>query len=109
MNLEVVCATGGTSLRDDILRFRRDVHVVVATPGRILDLAQHKVARLSRCSMVVMDEADKLLSADFVRLIEKILAFAPTKDRQLMLYSATFPASVKTFCDKWLSIFSLFF
>jgi len=73
----------------------------VGTPGRILDLAKHGEAKLSACKYIVLDEADKLLSEDFVQLVEGILDFTP-KDRQLLLYSATFPASVATFVKKWL-------
>ncbi|ETO17727.1 dead box ATP-dependent RNA helicase [Reticulomyxa filosa] len=52
--------------------------------------------------MIVLDEADKLLSPDFVELVEKILKLSPKDNFQLMLFSATFPSSVKDFCQKWL-------
>lgn len=94
--------TGGTNLKDDIMRLHNPVHLLVATPGRVLDLAQKKVAKLSTVQMVAMDEADKLLSLEFVPLIEQILDLTPPK-RQLMLYSATFPVTVKQFKDKWLT------
>jgi hypothetical protein len=57
--------TGGTDLRDDILRLNSTVHLVVATPGRILDLMEKGVADMSHCRILVLDEADKLLSLDF--------------------------------------------
>lgn len=57
--------TGGTDLRDDILRLNSTVQLVVATPGRILDLIEKRVARVDQCGMLVLDEADKLLSSDF--------------------------------------------
>ena len=53
--------TGGTSLRDDIMRMYDTVHVVVATPGRVLDLANKGVAKLSNCHTFVMDEVRKTL------------------------------------------------
>lgn len=56
MGVEVMVSTGGTSLRDDIVRLGATVHVVVATPGRILDLARKGVAKLDKCSVCVMDE-----------------------------------------------------
>ena len=56
LGIDVVVTTGGTSLKDDIMRFHGSVHVVVATPGRILDLAQKNVARLGTCKVLVMDE-----------------------------------------------------
>ena len=56
MGVEVMVSTGGTSLRDDIIRLGQTVHVVVATPGRILDLAQKGMAKLGTAGIVVMDE-----------------------------------------------------
>jgi len=103
VGLNVLCTTGGTLLRDDILRLKqksRPIHLVVATPGRLLDLASNGYALLGKCSMVVMDEADKLLSEDFMALVDKILAYIPKRkeaSRQLLLYSATFPGSIEQF------------
>ncbi|KAI8609768.1 P-loop containing nucleoside triphosphate hydrolase protein, partial [Chytriomyces sp. MP71] len=81
--LEVMVTTGGTTLKDDILRLGQTVHIIVATPGRVLDLAGKGVCDLSKCSMMVMDEADKLLSPEFQPVIEQIIAFHP-KDRQIL-------------------------
>lgn len=99
LNINVMVTTGGTGLRDDILRLSEPVHVLVGTPGRVADLARQNVADLSECPMLVMDEADKLLSVEFMGSIEEILGRHP-RDRQLMLFSATFPISVKDFSDK---------
>lgn len=57
--------TGGTSLRDDIYRLYKTVHILVGTPGRVLDLASKDICNLRDVNMLVMDEADKLLSPDF--------------------------------------------
>ncbi|KAJ4421916.1 DExD/H-box ATP-dependent RNA helicase dhh1 [Gnomoniopsis sp. IMI 355080] len=99
LGINVMVTTGGTGLRDDILRLSEPVHVIVGTPGRIADLARQNIADLSECRMVVMDEADKLLSQEFTTTIEEVLSKHPF-DRQLMLFSATFPMSVKEFSDK---------
>ncbi|KAK7968812.1 ATP-dependent RNA helicase DHH1 [Apiospora saccharicola] len=99
LGINVMVTTGGTGLRDDIIRLQDPVHIVVGTPGRILDLAGKNVADLSECPMFIMDEADKLLSQEFTPVIEQLLQFHP-KDRQVMLFSATFPLSVKDFSDK---------
>jgi ATP-dependent RNA helicase DDX6/DHH1 len=99
LGVKVMVSTGGTNLRDDIMRLSETVHVVVGTPGRVLDLASKGVADLSQCSTFVMDEADKLLSPEFTPVIEQLLSFHP-KDRQVMLFSATFPLIVKDFKDK---------
>lgn len=99
IGINVMVTTGGTSLRDDIVRLAEAVHIVVGTPGRILDLAGKNVADLSECPMFIMDEADKLLSPEFTPVIEQLLQFHPS-DRQVMLFSATFPITVKNFSDK---------
>ncbi|TID14365.1 ATP-dependent RNA helicase dhh1 [Venturia nashicola] len=99
LGVNVMVSTGGTGLREDIVRLSEAVHIVVGTPGRILDLASKGVADLSECQTFVMDEADKLLSPEFTPVIEQLLAFHP-KDRQVMLFSATFPIIVKDFKDK---------
>lgn len=99
LGIQVMVTTGGTGLKDDIIRLSEPVHIIVGTPGRILDLASKGVADLSSCPMFVMDEADKLLSPEFTPVIEQLLAFHPN-DRQVMLFSATFPIIVKEFKDK---------
>lgn len=91
---------GGTDLKDDIIRFMQPVQVIVATPGRLLDLCNKRVADLSKCTTFVMDEADKLLSPEFVPLIDRLLTYT-AKDRQILCFSATFPKTVKLFKDRW--------
>lgn len=100
-DVEVVTSTGGTNLQDDIIRLQRTVQVVIGTPGRLQDLASQNILRISDCRMIVLDEADKLLSVDFLPAVEKLLEYTP-KDRQLMLFSATFPSAIKEFKNKWL-------
>ncbi|PWY65950.1 DEAD-domain-containing protein [Aspergillus sclerotioniger CBS 115572] len=96
LGINVMVTTGGTGLMDDIIRLNDAVHILVGTPGRVLDLASKGVADLSECPTFVMDEADKLLSPEFTPVIEQLLSFHP-KDRQVMLFSATFPLIVKSF------------
>lgn len=100
-NCQIMVSTGGTTLKDDILRLYNPVHVIVATPGRILDLAEKGVAKLKQCEMCVLDEADKLLSIEFQPVIEKLITMC-SETRQIMLFSATFPVTVKAFKEKWL-------
>jgi len=101
LGVQVMVTTGGTSLKDDIMRLYNPVQIIVATPGRILDLASKGVANLSACPVLVMDEADKLLSPEFQPIIEELISMLP-KQRQILLYSATFPLMVKAFKDKYL-------
>ena len=77
------------------------VHILVGTPGRVLDLGGKGIADLTHCKMLVMDEADKLLSPEFQPVIEQLIGLCPS-DRQIMLFSATFPIVVKSFKDKFL-------
>lgn len=99
--LEVMVTTGGTTLKDDIVRLSMPVQILVATPGRALDLAKRNVAKLENCSYVVMDEADKLLSAEFQETIVQILPLC-AKEHQTLLFSATFPSAVNAFKQKWM-------
>jgi len=101
LNIQVMVSTGGTSLKDDIMRLYQPVHLLVGTPGRILDLANKGVCNLKDCTMLVMDEADKLLSPEFQPLVEQLIRFLP-KTRQILLFSATFPVTVKSFKDRFL-------
>ncbi|KAJ2795896.1 DExD/H-box ATP-dependent RNA helicase dhh1 [Coemansia guatemalensis] len=99
MGVNVMVTTGGTTLKDDIIRLSETVHILVGTPGRVLDLAGKGVADFSQASAFIMDEADKLLSPEFTPVIEQLLSFFPPA-RQILLYSATFPLVVKGFKDK---------
>jgi ATP-dependent RNA helicase DDX6/DHH1 len=71
--IECMVSTGGTLVREDFHRLQQTVHVIVATPGRILDLANKEVANLDACGMLVLDEVDKLLSSDFKESVERII------------------------------------
>eukprot|EP00608_Synchroma_pusillum_P005243 CAMPEP_0198420068 /NCGR_PEP_ID=MMETSP1452-20131203/649_1 /TAXON_ID=1181717 /ORGANISM="Synchroma pusillum, Strain CCMP3072" /LENGTH=439 /DNA_ID=CAMNT_0044140215 /DNA_START=16 /DNA_END=1335 /DNA_ORIENTATION=- len=99
--LQCMVSTGGTTLRDDIMRLYSPVHVLVGTPGRVLDLADKGVADLSHCTTFVMDEADKLLSNEFQPVLERLIGHLP-EDRQICLFSATFPVTVRGFRDRYL-------
>uniref|UniRef100_A0A914CFJ6 RNA helicase n=1 Tax=Acrobeloides nanus TaxID=290746 RepID=A0A914CFJ6_9BILA len=101
LKLKVMVTTGGTDLRDDILRLNSTVHLVVATPGRILDLMEKGVADMSHCRILVLDEADKLLSLDFSGTLDRLIAYLPA-DRQVLLYSATFPRTVEVFMRRYM-------
>ena len=102
LGLQVMVSTGGTDLKIDLLKLESPVHVIVATPGRILDLGRRGAAincDLRRVSIVVLDEADKLLSEDFLPLCESLLKLVQPNCQKLLL-SATFPVTVKTFKDR---------
>ena len=75
--IECMVSTGGNPVKEDIYRLYQTVHVIVATPGRILDLATKNVAKLEDCRMLVLDEVDKLLSDDFKLIVAKIIELMP--------------------------------
>lgn len=100
--LEVVSVTGGTPPREDVLRLMHPVHVLVGTPGRIIDLAGRGAVDLGSASYVALDEADKLLSPDFRGGVEELLERYLPRKRQVCLFSATFPVAVVSFRDKWM-------
>lgn len=62
-------STGGTRVNEDVIRLDQTVHVVVATPGRILDLAQRNQAKLDQCRFCVLDEVDRLISGEFQEVV----------------------------------------
>lgn len=99
--MEVMVTTGGTNLKDDIMRLYSPVHIMVGTPGRIHDLSEKNIADLSKCKTIVMDEADKLLSPEFQEVLESLINKCKS-DRQICLFSATFPVAVKGFKEKFL-------
>ncbi len=102
LGVQIMVTTGGTTLKDDILRLNETVHVLVGTPGRVLDLASRGIADFSECPMFIMDEADKLLAPEFTIIVEQLISFFP-KEHQTLLFSATFPLAVKSFMDKHLT------
>lgn len=99
--LQIMHTTGGTTLRDDILRLMNPVHVLVGTLGRVDDLSDRGAAKLDKCGMIVLDEADKLLSPENAANIDHIYRLLPN-NRQSLLFSATFPESVKGFSDQYM-------
>lgn len=99
LEVEIMVTTGGTSLREDIMRLQKPIHIMVGTPGRILDLAGKGVADLSNVESFILDEADKLVSEDFQPIIHRLMDFLP-KTRQIMLFSATYPSSVGKFLGR---------
>ena len=84
---------GGVGSRPQIEALRRGVDILVATPGRLLDLVNQRHADLSACEYLVIDEADRMFDMGFIRDVRKIVAKLPD-ERQTLLFSATMPAEV---------------
>ncbi len=85
---------GGVNSKPQIRNLRNGVDILVATPGRLLDLHSQKALSLARIEILVLDEADRMLDMGFLRDIKKILALMPEK-RQNLLFSATFSKEIK--------------
>src|SRR6184192_516841 len=87
----VVALYGGVGYRDQEAALRRGVHVIVATPGRVIDLVSRRTLDLSKIRVLILDEADRLLDLGFAPDIARIAAFLP-RTRQTALFSATLTA-----------------
>jgi ATP-dependent RNA helicase RhlE len=91
--LKIAVAFGGVSINPQMMRLRGGADIVVATPGRLLDLVDQNAVTLEHVQTLVLDEADRLLDMGFADELKRILALLPEK-RQTLLFSATFPRAV---------------
>jgi len=99
--LRTMVAYGGVSINPQMMRLRKGVDVLVATPGRLLDLVNQNALRLNGVQTLVLDEADRMLDLGFSRDIDKVLALLP-QQRQTLLFSATFSDAIRALADKLL-------
>ncbi len=93
-NNRSVTLIGGANMRTQIADLRRGATVVIATPGRLLDLTERGALRLSAVEVLVLDEADRMLDMGFLPAIRRVLSLVPTK-RQTMLFSATMSSEIE--------------
>ncbi len=93
---------GGVGINPQKARLKKGVDIVIATPGRLLDLSGQKAINLSSVEYLVLDEADRMLDMGFIHDIKKILALLPKK-RQSLLFSATFSKDIKKLADTLLN------
>jgi ATP-dependent RNA helicase RhlE len=98
LSLRQTTIFGGVSENPQIKMMSKGVDLVIATPGRLLDLMEQGHINLSGVSYLVLDEADRMLDMGFIQDIKKIIAKIP-KERQTMLFSATMPDSIKSFAN----------
>jgi len=103
-HLKLRCAVvfGGVKINPQISRLRAGVDILVATPGRLLDLHGQRAVKLNQVEILVLDEADRMLDMGFIHDIRKILKFLPPK-RQNLLFSATFPPGIKDLTNQLLN------
>ncbi len=92
---------GGADMQVQIQRLKRPTHIIVATPGRLMDLIKKKVVDISQARYVVLDEADEMLSMGFKQDIHTIFDFVP-KEKTVWLFSATVPEGIREIINKFL-------
>ena len=100
-DLKILPVYGGSSIDSQIRSMKRGVHIIVATPGRLIDLMERKVARLETVRNVVMDEADEMLNMGFTDSINTILENVP-KDRNTLMFSATMSPEIARIAKTYL-------
>jgi len=91
--LEIALAIGGVPINRQIRALARGAEVLVATPGRLLDLVEQRALRLDKLEVLVLDEADRMLDMGFIHDIKKIVVMVP-KERQTLFFSATMPQQI---------------
>lgn len=101
-NVNVVAVYGGASIQDQLRVIKRGVQIVVATPGRMLDIINRKAIDFSQVRFVVLDEADEMLNMGFQEDIDSILSTTPD-EKKTWLFSATMPSEVRRIAKKYMT------
>ena len=99
--LAIALAIGGVPINRQVRSLARGVEVLVATPGRLLDLVNQRALRLDQVEVLVLDEADRMLDMGFIHDIKRIVAMLP-KERQTLFFSATMPQEITRLADAML-------
>ena len=99
--VKVLPVYGGSSIESQIRTLRSGVNVIVATPGRLIDLIKRGVVKLDGVNTVVLDEADEMLNMGFLESIEEILSHVPS-DHKTLLFSATMPAGILKIAKRYM-------
>jgi ATP-dependent RNA helicase DeaD len=100
-NLNIVAVYGGASISDQIRKVKRGAQIIVATPGRLMDLLDRKVINLKVIRFVILDEADEMLNMGFKEDIDHILSHTPD-EKNVWLFSATMPREVRTIANTYM-------
>lgn len=102
LKVRSVVLLGGVSIRPQIDQIRRGVDIVIATPGRLLDVVDHRALNLSNIHTFVLDEADRMLDMGFMPSIRQIVKLIPTQ-RQTLFFSATLPREIRDLANSLLT------
>jgi ATP-dependent RNA helicase DeaD len=100
--LKILAVYGGASIDNQIRGLKKGVHIIVATPGRLIDLIGRGAAKLSSVTTVILDEADEMLNMGFLDSINEILEEVP-KGRRTLLFSATMSSEIATIARKYMN------
>ncbi len=103
LGLRSVVVIGGVSQNPQVKALKRNPHIVIATPGRLADLIKQRAYTLNKVSVIVLDEADRMLDIGFLPEIKRILRIVP-KERQMMLFSATMPKSISLLASEFMKL-----
>ncbi len=101
-DLKILAVYGGASIDNQIRGLKKGVHIIVATPGRLIDLIGRGAAKLSDVSTVILDEADEMLNMGFLDSINEILEEVP-ENRRTLLFSATMSSEIATIARKYMN------
>lgn len=101
LGLRTALIMGGVKPGRQIKELKQKPHVIVATPGRLIDLMEQKIAKLDKVGVLVLDEADRMLDMGFAPQLKRILAQVP-KDRQTLLFSATMPEQIASIARQYM-------
>jgi ATP-dependent RNA helicase DeaD len=101
-NLNILAVYGGASIETQIRALKKGVHIIVATPGRLIDLIGRKAAKLSAVKTVILDEADEMLNMGFLDSINEILEEVPA-GRKTLLFSATMSPEISSIARKYMN------
>ncbi len=95
LDLKYNLVFGGVKINPQMMKLRRGTDILIATPGRLLDLYQQNAIKFNQIEVLVLDEADRMLDMGFIKDVKRILALLP-KNRQNLLFSATFSPEIRT-------------
>ena len=101
-NLKILAVYGGSSIDNQIRSLKKGVHIIVATPGRLIDLIGRHAANLSAVNTVILDEADEMLNMGFLDSINEILEEVP-EERRTLLFSATMSQEIASIARKYMN------
>ena len=98
----VLAIYGGQDISRQIRALKKGPHIIVGTPGRLLDHINRKTMNLENVETVILDEADEMLNMGFIEDIEEILSKVPSTDRQTLLFSATMPGPIQKIAERFM-------